>query len=227
MTMTLTTIIISNLGRDDFVATEGKQLSLANQIKLAVLNLQDDFVHKITTWSDLAFLHRIIIIFKTPEAAHTAYKYLEASYDSSSHLHLPSTVKLSLQENLLQRSKLSEDLEASAELKVSSSLEKFRNFHNSGQTTEYREPEPEHFDPYTDLKKLGIDLSLVNDSEQMEQLANPPSTETQPSLPPKLGLGRSRSVTTTLFKPSLLIRTDEKASVGAPASPSITLEESF
>lgn len=229
-----TSIIISNLAREDFVAAEGKLLSLANQIKLAILNLppvnDEDFVHNVTNWTNLPFLYRIIVIFKTPAAASLAYKFLESAYHSGASFRLLKTVKLSLQENLLKRSRLADALDESSELRVSKSLENFRNFHNlGGLQGEYQEPEPKHFDAYADLERLGIDLSLVNNEEQMDLLKLAlPSKDRSALMSPHPRMGRSKSITTTLFEPpKLLLVTNGKKVEDAPQSPSITLEETF
>lgn len=189
-----TTIIVSNLTKDDFLAN-GKKLSLANNLKIGVLNLpgQTNFSRQVVQWSELPFLCRIVAIFSTPEAAQLAYDYLLDSYKGNSFFHLPTTAKLSLQENLLQRSKLVGAV--------------------SGDSTEedsgYHEPKPQAFDVDSDLGRLGIDVSSLNETE------------------PSLGLGRSRSVTKTLFRPKLDLDTKVEGNPRAPLSPSITLDETF
>lgn len=191
-----TTIIVSNLARDDFLAN-GKSLSLANNLKLGVLNLpgQTDFSRQVTQWSELPFLCRIVAIFSTPAAAQLAYDYLEASYSGNSLFTLPETAKLSLQENLLQRSRL-----------VSALSDECALDEESG----YREPKPQAFDTQEDLKRLGIDVTALNETET-----------------PPVGLGRSQSMTKTLFRPQLELDTRIAGSPGAPSSPSITLDETF
>lgn len=227
--MNRTSIIVSNLSRDDFIPQQGHTVSLANQIKLSILNLDSedygDFIYNIVHWSDLPFLSRIVIIFKTPNAASYAYKFLESLYKGVGMLTLPETAKLSLQENLLQRSSLSDALNESKELDVTSSLEKFRSFHNSGEasTKSYQEPEPQSFDPYADLQRLGIDVSAFNSEAQLEELReSSPTTKTTTN-----NLGRSRSMTKTLFRPELHVNTAATKTGTPPKSPSITLDETF
>lgn len=190
-----TTIIVSNLTRDDFLAN-GKALSLANNLKIGVLNIpgQTNFSRQVNQWSELPFLCRIVAIFHSPAAAQLAYDYLEASYGGNPLFTLPGTVKISLQENLLQRSRLVGALSDECDLV---------------ENTGYQEPKPQAFDAQEDLKRLGIDVSALN--------------ETTPS---PVALGRSRSVTKTLFRPELALDTRVKGSP-APSSPSITLEETF
>lgn len=227
--MSRTSIIVSNLSRNDFIPQDGRAVSLANQIKLSILNLDSedfgDFVYNIVHWSDLPFLSRIVIIFKTPDAASYAYKFLESLHKGVGMLTLPERAKLSLQENLLLRSSLSDALNESKELDVSSSLEKFRSFHNSGEasTENYQEPEPQPFDPYADLQRLGIDVSAFNSEAQLEELRE--SSPTAKSTP--TSLGRSRSMTKTLFRPGLHVNTSATKTGSPPKSPSITLDATF
>lgn len=220
-----TTIIISKLAKGDFLKDASQSLSLADQIKLAILNLapdsNGDFVHNIIHWSNLPSLSRIIIIFKTPAAAALAHLYLASAYDEGAMFALPRSAKLSLQANLLQRSKSFDSLNEK-ELAVSSSLENFRNFHN-GCVTEYQEPEPRLFDAYADLKKLGIDVSAFNSSEAVDEMRGDKSPV---SAGPKPGLDRSRSLTKTLFKPALRVLMPNTSHHG-PASPTITLDETL
>lgn len=234
--MTRTSIIVSNLSKNDFVAEYGHTLSLANQIKLAILNLppvdSDDFVHSIVHWSELAFLSRIIIIFKTPAAASRAYKFLEAAYNGEGSLTLPVTVKLSLQENLLLQSKLSDALNESKELNTSTSLELFREFHNAGlkHGDLYEEPKPQPFNAYADLKRLGIDVSEFNTEEQLQEMrdaSESTSRDQSPGSLPPSRMGRSKSITQTLFKPQLSVDTTASATRNEQKSPTITLEETF
>lgn len=228
--MTRTSIIVSNLSRNDFIPQDGHTLSLANQIKLSILNLDSekwgDFVYNIVHWSDLPFLSRIVIIFKTPAAASYAFKFLESLYKGAGMLTLPETAKLSLQENLLQRSSLSDALNESKELNVTSSLEKFRSFHNSGAASkdDYQEPEPQPFDPYEDLQRLGIDISAFNSDAQLVELRESSPTAKEKPNP----LGRARSMTKTLFRPELHVKTSvTKKGTPPPKSPTITLDETF
>lgn len=191
-----TTIIVSNLTKEDFVAN-GKALSLASNLKLGVLNLpgQPNFSRQVTQWSELPFLCRIVAIFSTPAAAQLAYDYLKASYSGNSLFTLPQTAKLSLQENLLQRSRLVGGLSDETVL---------------GGSVGYCEPEPQAFDAQEDLKRLGIDVAALNETDEAP-----------------VGLGRSQSMTKTLFRPQLGVDTKVSKSPGAPSSPSITLDETF
>lgn len=227
--MTQTTIIISNLTKADFVASGSHPLSLTGQIKLAILNLDpvekgSDFLNTIVHWSELPFLNRIIIIFKTSDAASHAHKYLESLYKNDSPVPLPPTVKLSLQENLLQRSKLSDALAESNELKVNRTLCNFRTKHNGGgKADDYQEPEPKPLDMYEDLLKAGIDISKFNTDEQVQEMRRPSVSDALQGT----RLGRSHSVTKTLFKPALLVNTTSTATGAPPPSPTITLDEPF
>lgn len=193
-----TSIIISNLTKSDFVAAQGKSLSLAAQIKLGVLNLPDqpDFSNLVVQWSELPFLSRIVAIFKTPEAASLAYGFLEKSYNGTPLFTLPPTAKLSLQENLLQRSRLANSLSDIDPVPVPQNKDA------------YHEPEPQPFDADKDLPRLGIDVAELNDSA-----------------PPIRDLRRSSSVMKTLFAPPLRLDTNLASSDESPRSPTITLEE--
>lgn len=74
-----TTIIISNLHKDDFVSDHKSmtsKMSFADQIKLSILNLptpanvsygEDYYLNMIEQWSNLPFLNRIIIIMKNED----------------------------------------------------------------------------------------------------------------------------------------------------------------
>lgn len=212
--MSKTSVIVSNLAKLDFVK-EGLSLALSDQIKLAVLNLHNDqfpdLLPLITHWLNLPFLSRIVIILQNEEAASFVYDFLQNAVSGSGKLVLPSTAKLLLQENLLLTSKLTDNLHEAKELDVTHSLERFRSTHASG---DYKEPEPQkpanpdappNYEAL-DLRKLGIEQGL----------------DVAPPTPP---LERSRSVTKTLFKPSLKLNTTGKAPNDAPASPTITLDE--
>lgn len=238
--MSRTSIIISNLSKNDFIASPGHTLLLANEIKLSILNLDPidtgDFVHSIVHWSELPFLSRIIIIFKTPEAAAHASLFLQLAYKGAGLLTLPATVKLSLQENLLLRSKLSDALTDTKELNAAPALERFRNSYNSatGSPTDnqgyYQEPAPQSFDAYADLQRLGIDVSEFNSEEQLDELRASSENLSRSSSSRELpapGLGRTRSLTKTLFKPELLVNTGAHPALREPKSPTITLDETF
>lgn len=233
-----TSVIISNLSKEAFVK-QNAPLSLADSIKLAVLNLspQRDILPSISHWSNLPFLNRIIIIFDTEEPAALAYDFLSKAVASDpnenpdSSLTLPESVKVSLQENLLQRSKSTDNINESTELSVTESLEKFRTHHNSGSFSDYQEPEPQPFDPALDLKRLGIDPAISQPTtvtSDSDKPANTRRSSVSGTSTPSLGqLGRSKSVTRTLFKPkpALNIQTATGQVEDAPASPTITLDE--
>lgn len=206
-----TTVIISHLSKGDFVASPGKQLSLANQIKLALLNLATDITghelyQDIINWSNLPFLNRIIVIFNNGASAALAYDYLEKLYRQEKPFTLPATAKLSLQENLLRRSKLSDALTENNALELVQNLKKFKSTYGE---EDYKEPEPKHFDTYEDLMKLGIDVTKLNSTELF----------TAPAL------SRSASATKTLFRPKLELSTAGMGGSIPPASPTITLDE--
>lgn len=218
-----TSVIISNLSKDDFVR-QNSPLSLADSIKLAVLNLapDEDILPHISHWSNLPFLNRIIIIFDSEAHALPAYNFLSEAVSSDSlSFSLPASVKVSLQENLLRRSKSNDNLRESNELNVTASLERFRSHHNSGTLSDYKEPEPQSFDPALDLKRLGIDPVSADPTSSNV------SDSTSLSGSPAPQLGRSKSVTRTLFKPkpSLKILTANDAADDSPDSPTITLDE--
>lgn len=216
-----TSIVISNLDKQDFVAEAGSQLSLANQIKLALLNLpwkSTDFIYEITYWSALPTLSRIIVMFKSEEAASVAYEYLRSPTEP---LSLPERIKVSLQQNLLLRSKLQDALHESSELAVTKSLANFRNSFNKGN--EYIEPEPQHFDALNDLARMGVDVTSFNSEEQLLELSS-----SSPSLGSSgSGIGRLRSLTRTLFRPEPMVDTSKNTDVAPPPSPTITLDGTF
>lgn len=113
--MEQTTIIISNLSKNDFVAQPGKQISLAGQIKIALLKLttadsDHELYQDVVNWTDLPFLNRIVVIFNNGASAMAAYRYLEGLYLKQNLFTLPPTVNMSLEENLLRKSKLTDAL---------------------------------------------------------------------------------------------------------------------
>lgn len=273
-----TTVIISNLSRDDFVSNKhtsehSSELAFVDRIKLSILNLpppsdtlahefgEEYYLNSIQHWANLSSLSRVIIIFKTDEAAQNIYNYFQDNLSGNLHdLKFGSNVKIALQDNLLARSKSFDSLvgEGNAEsnnLSVTSKLSKFKTFHNSGgksTTTDYDEPEPQQFNVYEDLTKLGIDLSSYNNSQQLDDLKqgtnsptpssptneafsmSPPSIDKSGSstaAPSDSGVKRSKSLTKTLFKPDLKLNTKaakyDPSGKPPPASPSITLDETF
>ncbi|ODV78857.1 uncharacterized protein CANTADRAFT_278682 [Suhomyces tanzawaensis NRRL Y-17324] len=226
-----TTIIINNLKKDDFVDTNPHtsfsshtQLTVVDQIKLTVLNLvpagkQDNyFLSHIEYWSNLPFLNRIIIILRDEESAAELHQFL------TSHSLQPSLVasfpyiKVSLQENLLSRSKSFDSLiKTPAHVNLTTQLTNFKKYHNG----EYPEPEPQPFNVFEDLSKMGIDVSEYNNEEQLNELKLP-------------NVKRTKSLTKTLFrpKPSLSLSIPDQgqerpAGRGFPESPTITLDETF
>lgn len=219
-----TTIIITNFAKDDFLAGSSlyKQLSVADHIKLAVLNLpapssldqgEDYILNNIDHWSAIPSLARVIIIFKNNEAASYVYLFLQSNVSKFKS----DKLKIHLQENLLQKSKSFDNLiqDASPNLSVTKSLANFKNYHNDPDSMqEYTEPEPQPFNVQSDLSKLGIDITEYDDQ--------PPS---HPSI------SRTRSLTRTLFKPDLKVNTaasnKNKTHLTSPQSPTITLDESF
>ncbi|KAK6454224.1 uncharacterized protein RJT20DRAFT_136589 [Scheffersomyces xylosifermentans] len=248
-----TTIIINNLHKNDFIVNPEpghadfspnfKKLSLADQIKITVLNLEpeheqpldtddtaDYYLNHIEHWSNLAFLNRIIIILKDEHSAINIYKYLTSDAETSLTSLFPY-IKVSLQENLLSRSKSVDALVKgnNDNLNVSKSLANFKercNNTDGDKEYDYNEPEPQQFDVLKDLSKLGIDLTDYNNDAQINELKQP-----SPTPVPVGGISRSRSLTKTLFKPELKLNLDDvkKSDVSPvyPASPTITLDETF
>ena len=223
--MAQTTIIISNLDKSNFVASGGENLSLASQIKATLLDkaLYTEHTDKILShWSELPFLNRIIAIFETESAATRAHEYLLKSHANSlaeTAFRLPDLARISLQENLLQRSKLSEELKEENAIKPEKPREA-EKAKNSGDLAGYNEPEPKPIDMYEDLLHAGIDILKFNTEEQVNEVKTD-SINLAPA-----GLGRARSLTKTLFKPSLLIDTRTAHSGAPPLSPTITLDQS-
>lgn len=229
-----TTLIISNLDKDEFVSDHKSmtsKMSFADQIKLNILNLatpanvsygEDYYLKLIEQWSNLPFLNRIIIIMKNEELAILLHKYLTTG------TLLPQYTKVSLQENLITKSKSFDSLIGGNHdsLSITNRLTNFRQFYNepANASEEYSEPEPQLFNAYEDLSKIGIDLKDYNDDDQMQEFV-------EGSLGSG-GLKRSRSLTKTLFKPDLRINTQSantKTSLNSkiPPSPTITLDETF
>lgn len=240
--MSKTTIILSNLNREDFLSNttyseysnESRLLSFVDRLKLDVLNLSpgvvpepDYYLKRITHWSNLPFLHRVIIIVSEESVATRLFGYLQEVY-----LLKNDHIRVSLQENLLQRSKSTDGLQLVDDL---SKFKQDHYFSSSGSdageklpqqpasdgTFQYTEPRPKHFDVYNDLAKLGIDLSSLNDTDQLNELKASPN-------PQKPTLLRTKSLTKTLFKPDLQINTtcSTSNSMAVPQSPTITLDES-
>lgn len=248
--MQKTTIILSNLNREDFLSNnksyseyettsqpKRSSLSFVDRVKLNILNVSapqpDYYLKNITHWSNLPFLSRVIIILSDEEVAANLYTYLQDYLKESTY------VKITLQENLLQRSKSLDGMkEAGDEHDVNSLavLTKFKNYYSNtssdsedganspitDHSSEYSEPKPRAFDAYNDLAKLGIDLTEYNDQDQINELKSPKIPQS-----PQPGLSRTKSLTKTLFKPDLKIKTNVESSRSVvPQSPTITLDES-
>jgi hypothetical protein len=222
-----TKIIINNLNKLDFLSNQlensiivNSKLSLADQIKLIILNLtprevdfpqsqvydDDDnfFLHQIEYWSNLPFLNRIVIILKDEVVAQVLFDYLTKLLANTTH------IQINLRENLLSRSKSFDNI--SEGLDVTKSLNNFKQSYTlnddaNNDTINYNEPTPQP-------SQNPIDLSPLD----------PPQ---QPFL--KSPLARSRSYTKTLFKPELVIDTSLQPSIPSmnAQSPTITLDETF
>lgn len=260
-----TTIIINNLHKNDFLVNTQprhvdfspnfRKLSLADQIKISILNLEteaardnkndnDYYLNHIDHWSNLPFLNRIIVILKDENAAFNIYQYLTSDLESSLTSLFPY-IKVSLQENLLSRSKSADALIKSnnENLNVAKTLANFRDFHNSGGREDgkepeylYNEPEPHPFDVIRDLSKIGIDVSSYNDENEIpsqfnSQTASVELTDKSPDRTTRMS--RTRSLTRTLFKPELKLNTADinqkllETKPVYPSSPTITLDEMF
>lgn len=259
ITIPKTSLIISNLNKEDFVKLSSpsqnsqstklvsKNLALVDQIKLKVLNFEDDIASQISHWSNLPFLSRVIVIFQNETIAKKVFEFLTNELAKFGDYY--SYIKIHLQENLLQKSKSSDNLSDSQneKLNVTKSLNNFRNFHNDPKnefTSEYVEPEPAKFNVFNDLANLGIDLSQYNNAEQLEELKqlqqeedvkNSGNDNSPPNINPlPVQLGRRKSTTKTLFKPELKLNTTKPGLLSEKqkeqdfvSSPTITLDETF
>ena len=87
ITIPKTSLIISNLNKEDFVKPSSSQdsqstklisknLALVDQIKLKVLNFEDDIASHISHWSNLPFLSRVIVIFQNETTAKKIFEFL-------------------------------------------------------------------------------------------------------------------------------------------------------
>ncbi|EGV60547.1 hypothetical protein PSN45_001691 [Yamadazyma tenuis] len=205
-----TSIIISELSRQDFIKTN-HPMSLVDQIKLEILNIdyqgdEDYYLNKISTWSNLPFLSRVIIILKDEESSKQLYHYINSEIRSK--YHLDPGVKVTLQENLLQRSKSFDGSTADDDSLSVNMLKRFKAAHSS-ETAKYQEPKPQIFDVFS-MHRLGLhpqeaDAEAVTASDGSS-------------------MARSRSMTRTLFKPPLSIETNLHCQSSMP-SPTITLDE--
>ena len=244
-----TTLIITNLTKEDFLANKSyseyqvtskrEAILFADKIKLEVLNLpyqpskdapieEDYYLSNIQHWSTLPFLSRIIIILHSENAAISLHQFLTSDKSIIHQSALRETpVKVTLQENLLSRSRSQDSLADNSDEKLLQVLKKFKKYYN-GQTdsepgspilNDYEEPEPKRINVYDDLIKMGIDPASFNDSDQLSELKLPQST---------VGVSRSKSLTKTLFKPDLKVNTTSVTRAEpVPQSPTITLEETF
>ncbi|KAK6464322.1 hypothetical protein DFJ63DRAFT_68355 [Scheffersomyces coipomensis] len=249
-----TSVIINNLQRNDFIVDEksttyyeknSRTLPLVDQIKLSILNLEDEdheendyCINHIEYWSNLPFLNRTIILLKDEVSALKVYSHL-----SSTLADKFPYIKVSLQENLLSKSKSFDSLINPTHDKNLNSIEelrKFRSFHNSpqDQMNDYEEPKPYDFKVVQDLSKLGIDVSQYNNEEQFKELS-----DSESPTPSRAPLERHRSLTKTLFRPTPIKTsnlnndnnddddnenkneaTADKISRGGAMSPTITLD---
>ncbi|KAL6451433.1 hypothetical protein SBY92_002773 [Candida maltosa Xu316] len=197
-----------------------KNLALVDQIKLTILNFSDDIISHIAHWSNISFLNRIIVIFRDELTAENIYKFI------SDKLKIIPYLKVTLQENLLTRSKSFDNMAENDSLNVVKSLNNFKNFYNDPKNdlNDYIEPEPAKFNVLQDLSKLGIDVSQYNDAEQMQELRDEQDGRVSP-----VKLTRKKSTTKTLFRPDLKVDVSQPKTNTEefPASPSITLDETF
>lgn len=158
---------------------------------------------------------------KNDELAKLLYEYLTSGV-------LPHEAKVSLQENLLSRSNSFDSLVGDDSLSITNDLSRFKEQRSatagSELSQEYSEPEPQSFNVYKDLAKMGIDLNEYNDDNQILELKQ--DSDDGP------GIKRSKSLTKTLFKPDMKVNT-QQANVQVPPSsdilpsPTITLYETF
>lgn len=210
-----TSIIISELSRDDFIKAEGETMSLVDKLKLEILNIDKDgdedyFLSRISTWSNLPFLGRTIVILKDEESSQQLYDHLTTNLRAK--LGLNPQVKITLQANLLSRTKSFDGI--NDENLLVEDLRKFKDYHHGNLPEDikrYNEPEPQKFD-FRDLNKLGMEV------EPQDAAGVPQKSVDDFEL-------RPRSNTKTIFKPSLSLNTNVSTQESMP-SPTITLEES-
>lgn len=225
-----TSIIISNLAKDDFLAGNARaslvhahKLSLADQIKLAVLTTQVDdrddtnyVIDQVDHWSNLPFLQRIIIIFREETVASGIFKFLTVG-EKSLMSQIPQ-VHIALQENLLLRSKSHEDvtsptLPGAERGSLGDNLRAFRDAHANQQ-------------PRTQLPEHAT-------SENATYMAPAPAPGLTPICTRPNTILRAQSQTRTLFSPLLTVNTSSMPNTGVkggmmvPPSPTITLDESL
>lgn len=204
-----TSIIISELSKDDFVRVGNAPLSLVDKLKLEILNIdlngdEDFFINRINVWSNLPFLGRTIVILKDEQSSKQLYDHLQDNLRNK--IGLSPDVKITLQPNLLSRSKSFDGMNDDS--LVVEDLRKFRSNNSSipKDIQNYQEPEPKKFD-YKDLSKLGIDVKDIPQQKSVDDFHI-----------------RPRSSTKTIFKPSLNLNTDLSTLESMP-SPTITLDE--
>lgn len=225
-----TSIIISNLVKDDFLAGNARaslvhahQLSLADQIKLAVLTMHVDgrddtnyVIDQVDHWSNLPFLQRIIIIFREEAVASEIYEFLTVG--EKSFLSQIPQIHVALQENLLLRSKSQDDvisptLPGTERGSLGEDLRAFRDTHANQQ-------------PRTQLPEHAT-------SENATYMAPAPALSLAPISPRPGNILRVRSQTRTLFTPQLTLNTSTTSNSSVnqgsvvPPSPTITLDESI
>lgn len=208
--MSLTSIIISNLLKEDFVSSSSgnNEIPIVDKVKLDVLNVdknndEDYFLNRITYWSTIPFLSRVVILLSDEETARELYDYLT---NHRTQLELNDDVKINLQENLLTHSKSSDNLHDGEDGNLSTNdLKRFKLLNLTKPPPDianYQEPQPQKFDA-NDMHRLGIDVPQDNSN-----------------------IKRSRSLTKTLYKPGLKLNTNIGQVEGDQHSPTITLDES-
>lgn len=208
--MSLTSIIISNLLKEDFVSSSSgnNQMPIVDKVKLDVLNVdknndEDYFLNRITYWSTIPFLSRVVILLSDEKTAQELYDYLT---NHRTQLELNDDVKINLQENLLVHSKSSDNLHDGEDGNLSTNdLKRFKHLNLTKPPPDianYQEPQPQKFDA-KDMHRLGIDAPQDNATKK-----------------------RSRSLTKTLYKPDLKLNTNIGKVEGDQHSPTITLDES-
>lgn len=224
-----TSIIISNLSKDDFIANKftDEALSLIDKIKLDILNLdidedEDYYLNRIENWSNLPFLNRVVIILKDETSSNRLYEYL--ANEIKTKYQLKDSVKISLQSNLLLHKSKSFDNLVDDSLSIEE-LKKFKSVNNAmlpPDIRRYKEPEPKKFDD-NDLHKIGIN---VEEEQKKGDSESPPITSINNlSASAAPNFKRPRSLTKTLYKPPLTIETNVESEASIP-SPTITLDES-
>lgn len=214
-----TCIIISNLSKDDFVANRytNDALSLVDKIKLDILNVdidedEDYYLNRITNWSNLPFLNRVVIILKDEATSEKLHRYIQEVVKT--RYQLKDSVKINLQSNLLHKSKSFDNL-VDDSLSIND-LKKFKLVNSANIPPEiknYEEPKPQK-QPATETSE---EDNSINSTFMSPTLL--PAGSQSPNFK------RSRSLTRTLYKPPLSIDTNVESEASIP-SPTITLDES-